>query len=89
MVAPPLLAGPSFFQIPRFSLDHRSYHDFQKLAHPWQTHYRQLPWMVQFITSVQTNTFSFILVVHWLLGRFHFNQACTLLDIFLYMKSRA
>ena len=60
MVAPPLLDVPSyFFHSIRFPLDHPTCDDFQKLAHPSQTLYRQLSRMVQLITSFQTKPLFF------------------------------
>ena len=60
MVAPPLLDVPSyFFHSIRFPLDHPMCDDFQKLAHPSQTLYRQLSRMVQLITSFQTKPLFF------------------------------
>ena len=60
MVAPPLLdVHDYFFHSIRFPLDHPTCDDFQKLAHPSQTLYRQLSRMVQLITSFQTKPLFF------------------------------
>ena len=48
-----------FFHSIRFPLDHPTCDDFQKLAHPSQTLYRQLSRIVQLITSFQTKPLFF------------------------------
>ena len=78
MVAPPLLDVHFFFSFNRFPLDHNACDDFQKLAHPSQTLYRQSPRMVQLITFVQTKTLIFPL------DHFEVNQDWILIELFLY-----
>ena len=75
MVAPPLLDVPSyFFHSIRFPLDHPTCDDFQKLAHPSQTLYRQSLRMVQLTPFVQTKTLIFFSETYWIQDHFNFNQ---------------
>ena len=83
MVAPPLLdVHDFFFNSIRFPLDPPTGGDFQKLAHPSQTLYRQSSRMVQLITFVQTKTLIFFPEIHWILDHFDFNQDWILIELF-------
>ena len=70
------------FSFNRFPLDHPTCDDFQKLAHPSQTLYRQSSRMVQLITSFQTKTSIFFLVSQWILAHFNFRQEWRSLELF-------
>ena len=70
------------FSFNRFPLDHTTCHDFQKLAYPSQTLYRQSSRMVQLIIFVQIKTFISFLDIHWILDHFNFNQEWCLLELF-------